>query len=228
MIKSVFGLPGEGKTTFLTKCARMWLSGKRYMGIPPSDRVFTSFYCPGCYKLDWNTLGLYDMQNSNILIDEIMLFCDNRNWKEFPEHLKAFFSLHRHWNINIIWCSQNWRDCDLKIRNLTQDFYLIQKSIIFPQISFIKPIVRKFGVQHDSIVDTYVLAAPLEWKFVYRPRYYSYFDTYAKHKVLPPVKLISWDDVEKGTGIPQAEPEPDPETAPGYKLTKSVYKKSES
>ena len=209
MIKAVFGLPGEGKTTFLTKCAVKWLNGKKFMGIPANERVFTSFYCPGCYKLEWDKLGLYELQNANILIDEIMLFCDNRNWKEFPDHLKIFFSMARHWNVNILWCSQNYRDCDLKIRNLTQNFYLIQKSKLFPSVSFVKPIIRKFGVSNETIVDTYELAAPLEWTIVYRPHYYKFFDSYSKHKNLPKTTYQSWDDtidtVEKTEEIQDQE-----------------------
>lgn len=210
-IKMVFGLPGEGKTTFLTKCARMWLSGKRFLGIPPSDRVFTSFYCPGCFKLEWENLGVYELQNANILIDEIMLYCDNRNWKEFSDNLKIFFSMARHWNVNVIMCSQSWRDCDLKIRNLVDKFYLIQKSKLFPSISFVKPIIKKFNVYHDSIIDTYELGAPLEWSIVYRPRYYQYFDTYAKHKKLPKKTYQSWDTDLKMQKEKQSEREPERE-----------------
>ena len=35
MIQGVFGLPGMGKSTFLTKCATMSLSGRCFMGVEP-------------------------------------------------------------------------------------------------------------------------------------------------------------------------------------------------
>ena len=50
----VFGLPGMGKTSFLTKVAQLNLRGKSYMGIPVHEKVFTNFECAGCYKLDFN------------------------------------------------------------------------------------------------------------------------------------------------------------------------------
>lgn len=193
MIIGVFGLPGMGKTTFLTKCAQMFLSGKRFMGVPPVDTVFTNFYCPRCYKLDFEKLGLYNFSNCNILIDEIMLFADTRNFKTFPEHLKQFFALHRHSNINIIWCSQYWDDCDKKIRVLTQRFYLLEKGKIFKDFSFVKPIYRHMGIDNKHMSDRYILGAPLEWSLVYRPRYYSLFDSYEVRHKLPPVDLELWE-----------------------------------
>ena len=133
MIQGVFGLPGMGKSTFMTKCAVMSLKGKTFMGVKPKKIVFTNFECQGCYKLDFDKLGLYNFCDCLILIDEIMLFADTRNFKTFPEHLKrGFFAKHRHSNIDIIWCSQYWDDCDKKIRVLTQKFYLMEKSKIFP------------------------------------------------------------------------------------------------
>lgn len=35
MIQGVFGLPGMGKSTFMTKCAVMSLKGKTFMGVKP-------------------------------------------------------------------------------------------------------------------------------------------------------------------------------------------------
>lgn len=120
-----------------------------------------------------------------------MLFADTRNFKTFPEHLKRFFAKHRHSNIDIIWCSQYWDDCDKKIRVLTQKFYLMEKSKIFPSITWVKPIIRAMGVSDKRMTDDYTIAAPIEWKLVYRPRYYDKFDSFDTEP-LPPVELIPW------------------------------------
>ena len=40
MIIGVFGLPGAGKTTFLTSAAQHLLHGKSFMGLSPSKVVF--------------------------------------------------------------------------------------------------------------------------------------------------------------------------------------------
>ena len=88
-IVGVIGLPGSGKTTLLAKAAYKWLHGKSFLGMPARSKVLTNFDCPGCYKLSFDCLGLYNFQDMNIIIDEIMLLADNRNFKSFPEHLKA-------------------------------------------------------------------------------------------------------------------------------------------
>lgn len=165
-----------GKTTFLTACATHWNSNKKFMGIAPAP-TYTNFWCSGCYKLDFDTLGLYNYHDCNLLIDEIMLLADNRNFKTFPEHLKMFFALHGHFHINIIWCSQNW-DCDKKIRALTQQLFLLEKGKILKDFSFIKPIYRSIDFKSNIVSEKFVVGAPLEWTAIYRPKYYDKFDSY--------------------------------------------------
>lgn len=194
MIIGVFGLPGEGKTTMLTKCAWRCLHGKSFMGIPPHSKVYTNFACPGCYQLDFDTLGLYDYHDCLILIDEIMLFADCRDFKNFTPELKWFFALHRHQNIDILWCSQYYNDCDKKIRNLTAKFFLLEKSNVLP-FSYVKPIIRAMGCKDNQMVDSYTLGAPITWNFVFRPRYYHLFDSYEVDKQLPPVAAPLWSDL---------------------------------
>ena len=190
MIQGVFGLPGMGKSTFLAKCAWMCLHGKEFMGVPPHKYVYTNFDCPGCYELDFDTLGKYNYHDCLILIDEIMLFADCRDFKNFSPELKYFFALHRHFNVDIIWCSQYYSDCDKKIRNLTSCFYLLEKASVLP-VSFIKPIIRAMGAKDGQMIDRYDLGAPISWRFVWRPRYYKLFDSY-ETKELPPVEVSLW------------------------------------
>lgn len=192
MIIGVFGLPGMGKSTFLAKCAYKCLHGKSFMGVPPHSKVFTNFECPGCYQLDFNALGVYHFSDSLFLIDEIMLLADSRDFKFFPPQLKYFFSHHRHFNCDVIWCSQYYDDCDKKIRVLTQRYYLLEKHSTLP-ISFVKPITRFLGAKKGQMLDTYELGAPITWRFVWRPKYYKMFDSFVQ-KELPPAELLPWDE----------------------------------
>lgn len=192
MIIGVFGLPGMGKSTFLAKCAYKSLHGKSFMGVPPHSKVFTNFECPGCYQLDFTALGVYHFSDSLFLIDEIMLLADSRDFKSFPPQLKYFFSHHRHFNCDVIWCSQYYDDCDKKIRVLTQKYYLLEKSSTFP-VSFVKPITRFLGAKKGQMLDTYELGAPITWRLVWRPKYYGMFDSFVQ-KELPPADLVSWDE----------------------------------
>ena len=190
-IVGVIGLPGSGKTTLLAKAAYHWLHGRSFLGLPARSRVLTNFDCPGCYKLDFDSLGLYSFEDCNIIIDEIMLLADNRNFKSFPEHLKAFFALSRRSNLEILWCSQRW-DCDAKIRALTERYYLLKDSI-FPGISFIKPIVHNMGVSRSKLDDSFAIAPPIAWKVLFRPYYYTIFDSYeSKLHQLPAPSYELW------------------------------------
>lgn len=203
MVIGVFGLPGQGKTSFLTKVAQLNLRGKSFMGIPVHDRVFTNFECKGCYKLDFDKLGIYHYENALILIDEIMLLADSRDFKTFPEHLKYFFSHHRHFGCTVLFCSQYWSDCDKRIRGVTDRYYLISASSFFP-VSYIKPIIRDFTVDHGVITDGYNLAPPISWKFVYRPHWYTFFDSYTQRTLKPLEALELWefpDDLPSPSGI---------------------------
>lgn len=193
MIQGVFGLPGMGKSTFLAKCAWMCLNGRSFMGVPPHKYVYSNFDCPGCFQLDFDMLGHYNFHDCLILIDEIMLFADCRDFKSFSPELKFFFSLHRHFNIDIIWCSQYYSDCDKKIRNLTSKFFLLEKSDFLP-VSFVKPIVRAMGARDGQMVDRYDLGAPITWRLVWRPHYYHLFDSFST-PALPPVVADLWSDL---------------------------------
>lgn len=193
MIQGVIGALGSGKTTFLAMAVYEFQHGRTFLHINPKNKtILTNFECPGCYKLDFDTLGKYNYHDCIMLIDEIMLLADNRNFKSFPEHLKAFFTLSRRSGVDILWCSQT-PNCDLKIRALTEEYYLLERSRFIPGVSFVKPIRHRLGVKGAKLDDDYELAAPVEWRVVFRPKYYHMFDSFESvlHQ-LPKPDLELW------------------------------------
>lgn len=192
MVVAVFGLPGNGKTSLLTKIAQLNLAGKSYLGLPVHSKVFTNFECAGCYKLDFNSLGVYHYSDALILIDEAMLLCDGRNWKDFGEDLKFFFSNARHYDVDICMCSQFWRDFDARIRNLVETYYLLEASAFLP-VSYVKPITRFMGVVNGAMADTYELGIWFSWKIVFRPHWYKFFDSYTRKELPALPDLSQWD-----------------------------------
>lgn len=191
-IYCIFGLPGAGKTTMLTRIGLRCLAGKSTMGIPAHDRVYSNFELAGAYKLDFDTLGLFKYVDSLILIDEIMLLADSRNYKNFDEHLKYFFSHHRKMGVDVVYCSQSWENMDKRIRELTDKYYFLERGKLLDSFSFCKPIKHTFGVVCGKIVDSYTLGAPVTWSPCYRPRYYAHFDTYFGLRDLPPIDSELW------------------------------------
>lgn len=190
----VVGKVGAGKTTFLTALAQKSLQGKSFMGLPAYDKVFTTFECKDCYKLDFSVLGRYDISNALILIDEIATLADNRKWKDFAENHVYWFSHFRHYGCSVVWCSQYW-DADKKIDVRTDQLFLMEKSAFLP-ITFIKPVVHNFGIQRGKRVDDYILGAPITWKWIFRPKWYKYFDSFAVKDLPPLPDLHKWGEPE--------------------------------
>lgn len=174
----VFGLPGSGKSTLLTAAACECLSGKSFMGLPPHPRVFSTFAIPETYKLDPMMLGKVDLTDSLLLIDEASQFFDAREWKTFPEHVRTFFQTHRHEHTSIIVCSQGFSDTDLRIRNLADKFWMLDKWLF--DYSLCRPIVHRQRPQKGSIEETYELSPPLDWTFINRKKYYHLFDSFVQ------------------------------------------------
>ena len=90
MVKGYFGLPGSGKSTFLTMIAQKELKRIR-RGKSAYKHVLTNFYCEGCCIIDYSQLGLYDLSHSLILLDEITLDAESRDFKLFNSKKKRFF-----------------------------------------------------------------------------------------------------------------------------------------
>lgn len=198
MVTGYFGLPGSGKTTFLTMIAQkeLRLISK---GQSKYDRVYTNFYCQGCYQLKWEYLGTFLIENSLILIDEITLFADSRDFKQFPFAIKQFFILHRHYGCDIIYFTQHYNNVDKKIRDLTFDLYFVRPFL--PWFSKATRIFRTLDIQEQTheIVNGYrfsnifdIIFHGKTVQFCFRPRWYRYFDSFECDRSLPAMPLLGW------------------------------------
>lgn len=200
MITGYFGLPGCGKSTFLAKFAQNY--------IQQGYRVFCHEDSPvdGCYLFKWSDLGRFDMSNSVILIDEISLKADNRDFSKFSDKVKQFFILHRHYHCDIIWFTQQYDGVDRKIRELTTCLYYIRAAGMF---SYAIRIDRFIWVEKErkQILVGYkpsgFIRCLFGWlngslKLCFRPKYYKYFDSYEAPELLykPFVKYEKKSQIE--------------------------------
>lgn len=201
MINGVFGLPSAGKSLFLAYCADRALKGKSIsvggfslQHFKTYDKVYTNFPFAGTYKLNFERLGYDDYSNCLILVDEIMMLCDSRNFKSFGENLKFFFSQHRKMHVDFIYCSQSYDDVDKKIRGLTQQYFYVRR--ITSYFSMVTPIVAFFDITGGQIKQGFEFAPILLSDLYFLPRLYKLVDSYAiinQKEKLNPVNLISWD-----------------------------------
>lgn len=198
MISMLMGLPGSGKSLILSYIAYRAVHGKsiNFHGFYISshkhyDYIFTNFPAEGCFKLDFDRLGFDNYHDALMLIDEVQLFADSRNFKNFGDNLKYFFSMHRHFKLDIVICSQSHSAVDARIRSLLHRLYYLDN---FGKFIRIREIISYFDV-HGKIDEGYDYARGFNTKYFYAPRLYKYNDTYAKIKEieLHPVELKSWD-----------------------------------
>lgn len=194
MVSLYFGLPGCGKTTLICKKAYEALSAKRpkykhvysnvYMGRkPPFDKII---------YIDKTDLGKYQIEDGLVLLDEATLLFDSRDYKNFSKEVMQFFLLHRHYNVDILMCTQQWDGVDRKIRVITDrvyymykgfwtgkwisKFYRIPYGIIIPD-----PKNKSSGEKLGDIVQGYCKPSFLQRIFcsrIWRPRYYKFFNSW--------------------------------------------------
>lgn len=203
MISGVFGLPGQGKSSFLARCASRALRGKSLkvgLGIAGGvwlqdlnskdyTMIFSNFPLEGCYKLDFDDLGKSHIHGALVLIDEIAMVADSRDFRSFPENVKYFFKYHRHMMCDVIWCSQAL-DCDKRIRDLSQNLlYLTTSGFGFSRVA---PIRHIMDVRNGEIIDQYELAAALGRLYFRRAPYYHMFNSY-ECRELPLKEFEKWD-----------------------------------
>ncbi len=182
MITCVFGLPGQGKSSYMAYLAKQSLTTKR--GKKRYDRVYCNFSMSGCHKFDYADLGVYNFENCLILIDEMMNEADSRDFKKFDAQKKYFFSNHRHYGCDVVYFTQAWDDVDKKIRNNTQELYYIKKILWWSFVNPIKQILTIDDLSHQ-IVTGYQFQSFFKSKFFFRPLTYKWFNSYERKELAP-------------------------------------------
>lgn len=183
MITCYFGLPGCGKSTMLAKIAAKELK-RISKGKSPYSRIFCNYYIKGCLQIKFSDLGVYDTSDSLILLDELTLDADSRKYKDFADSSKQFFILHRKYNCDIIYVTQQYDAVDRKIRELTSDLYYMKRS---GAITYAQRIYRRIVITQDGDIRmgyqfpklTQIISHPsYNLKICLRRRYYKYFNSF--------------------------------------------------
>ena len=190
-----FGLPGAGKTTL---CAAFTKSAFK-KNVP----TYTNVPVAGAYQIDpVEDLGAYDIQNSQILIDEAGIVWNNRDFGKFPKRIIEWLKLHRHYKCSVKVFSQSYNDMDITVRRLAYNFYLVKRSII-PGVFCCIPIRRSIGINQmtQEICDTYkfdpLIIKPFTTKRYIGRKYWHMFDSYDAPK-LPEKKFTKWTQSQCG------------------------------
>lgn len=190
----LFGLPGAGKTTILTKIAYDAIRKGKY------PNIYTNVHLnlPGITYIDNDCIGKYELRDCLVLIDEATLFADSRAYKSFDRGKVEYFLEHRHACADIYLFTQQWDGVDRKIRVITDRVYYVYKTFWtrnriskYYRIPYgiIIPDKKNGNEKLGEIIQGY---SQPHWIFrlfahrVKREKYYKYFDSWER-KPLPPL-----------------------------------------
>lgn len=129
----VFGKKGSGKSTLMVRLAYEYLS--------KGWTVFCTERLDGCIHINYKDIGYKQIPpNSLLLVDEVGMIWDNREYKSFKPEVRDWFKLQRHYKVKVVLFSQSF-DIDKKLRDLTDDMYLVTNTLrVF---SYAKRIIRR-------------------------------------------------------------------------------------
>lgn len=212
----IFGKKGSGKSTYLTKLACKYLKkGWTVYSNMPDLTV------PGTRYIDIEELGDFVPEaNSLLLVDEVGMIWDNRNFKNFKPSVRDFFKLQRHYKVIVYLASQSF-DVDKKIRDLTDGMYLQQNVArvwtigrkIRRQVTLTEPV----GDMESKITESLKWCPFWDWTFTFIPAWAGKFDS----RVIPEKPYLSY------TAVPDPEYEDPIPKSPNRALGKlrSVFRK---
>lgn len=205
----IFGKKGSGKSLFMVKFML------RY--IRKGFTVYTDIAdvnIPGIRIINAKDLDKFrPEENSVLFLDEVGITFDNRKFKTFTDGMRDYFKFQRKYKCIVYMNSQSF-DVDKKIRDLIDGFFLAQS--FGNVISLYRPIKRKVALveatsQGESRVADNLTFAPIwEWKFIYMPNYFKYFNSFeAPERELIPYSEIpgkiknekTLKSIQKGTKI---------------------------
>lgn len=182
MISLIFANVGTGKTTLLAKLALEYGMSDKY------DLVLSNVALYGAKKFDVSDLGYKHIRKAAIFIDEGAIELPNTT--KLDEKLKMFLRLHRHYECDIWIVSQSYEDVNIVVRRLYSSIWIMNRVPMIGEMSYYRCIHKSIGIDDEShqIVEKYKFKFPwpfINIRFMYRPLYYKYFDSYDAPQLKP-------------------------------------------
>lgn len=174
----IFGKKGSGKSTYLTKLAVKYL--KRGWNVYTN---MDDLLIPGVRFFDIQHLGQYVPEaHSLLLLDEVGMIWDNRDFKAFRTDVRDFFKLQRHYKVIVYMASQTF-DVDKKIRDLTDGMFLQSSFLrVFSlgrRIRRTVTLTQSTSEAESRICEDLKWSPIWQWKLTFIPRWANKFDTAA-------------------------------------------------
>lgn len=116
MVEGIVGLPGAGKTYYLSKIGLDAMKKGR--------KVYANYKLKGAIYF-WEIEELQEIEDGVILIDEINLVASSRDWEELPGEQKYFWSQTRKQKLDIYWTAQHQDRVEKIVREVSNFIWKI-------------------------------------------------------------------------------------------------------
>lgn len=211
----IFGKKGSGKSTILTKYAIQYM--KKGWTVYSTEHIPGVYFIQPEYigkfnlkDFNYKPIDPDDYRGPKkllvrlrlkffphkpkvlLLIDEVGMIYDNRNFKNFNTKVRDFFKLQRHYYVKCVMFSQTF-DVDKKLRDLTDAMYLVKN--VARVFCYGKKIRKYQNISNDSvdgsggkIVDDYefepfILFFAGSRTLTYIPKYSKSFNSFIAPKL---------------------------------------------
>ena len=159
MVEGFCGLPGSGKTYYVTKLA--------LKAIKEGRPVYANYKIPGA-KYFSRLEDIFAVRNGVIIVDEINLVCPSRWWNKFPPQLAYFWSQTRKFGLDIYWTSQHWDRVDKIIREISNYIWWVRPTLLWHRATCYIP--EQISKEKRDKIDRV--------RFLIRKKIYSQYNTF--------------------------------------------------
>lgn len=215
MLRVIFGNPGAGKTTFVTReCVKILKNKKTRI-----KHIYTNYESKVSNCVSMKGLGTWTFPYASYIgTDEAGIEYNNRKFKSLPHETIEWAKKYRHYIGDVgrwDFVSQSWEDIDVTFRRLADQYWHLRKIGPFTMARRIYKFVDIDEETHQ-IVDGYKWGSFLLWilpypfhqdnfKIFLRRPYYQYFDSYSKSDLplgevthsMDPVVALKFKDRKK-------------------------------
>ncbi len=116
MIQGIVGLPGSGKTYYLSKLG--------LEAMKKGKKVYSNYKLEGAINYKELT-ELINVDDALILVDEINILCPSRKWDLLPTELLYWWSQTRKQQLDIYWTAQHQDRVDKAIKEVSAFIFKI-------------------------------------------------------------------------------------------------------